>query len=708
MNFNEDIFVVDCWPDNEAKEKSLISLINRLKSYNIPILLTGHYPVKPEIQGMVDYYLFDKNNPILLNKDFEEYGVVSTRWSEMQTFRIENDYAFHHDYAIWETMRNAFNFCKYLGKKNIHFLEYDNLPDEFQYRQAFLERINNFDAILYEYMHDGTYCSTYIFSIKTDIALKVIDQVKDKVEFFTNRPNGWQLEKVFLSCLKNVTNNFHITEYIANDNELNTHAVWNRDGMFRGGIYLQIYLAVDENENIYLHAISGFSDKKANKDYLLELNYGNLAKFHNLTIGEYYTEKLGKYKQGDIVSVYYQGVEVFSERLSEPVHDFRKSHRYISKEPKQKLERKINVNFVDGASVEILEDENHLYDIQFINAKTGQIEFSTELKSNHWCKASIKYYIDWIVKIKGIDFEFQYQHIFNAKNKNVFICYETKSLGDNIAFMPYVEEFRKTHKCKVYCSTFHNKLFMGQYPEIEFVEPGVSVNNIYALYRLGMFYKTSENGLREINYDNHPTDPKKVSLLQMASDILGLEYKEIRTKLPKLGTKKEKRVCLGIHSTAQAKYWNNPNGWQDVTDYLIGQGYEVMALSKEEDGYMGNFYPKGVTKLPAGSLLDVIKIMQESELFIGISSGLSWLSWGADVPTMIISGFTDEFTEPTQGVTRIINKTVCNSCWSNFDFDAGDWNWCPMFKNTPNQFECSKSITSESVITQINSILFKK
>ena len=120
---------------------------------------------------------------ILLNKDFDEYGVVSARWSDMGDFRIENDYTFHHDYAIWETMRNAFNFCKYLGKKNIHFLEYDNLPDEFQYRQAFLERINSFDAILYEYMHEGTYCATYIFSIKTDIAIQVIDQVKNKKEF---------------------------------------------------------------------------------------------------------------------------------------------------------------------------------------------------------------------------------------------------------------------------------------------------------------------------------------------------------------------------------------------------------------------------------------------------------------------------------------------------------------------------------------------
>ena len=98
--------------------------------------------------------------------------------------------------------------------------------------------------------------------------------------------------------------------------------------------------------------------------------------------------------------------------------------------------------------------------------------------------------------------------------------------------------------------------------------------------------------------------------------------------------------------------------------------------------------------------------MQESELFIGISSGLSWLAWGADVPVVLISGFTDIYTEPLIGVNRLINKDVCNSCWSNYDFDPGDWNWCPVHKGTDKQFECSKNITSKDVIKEINSILF--
>jgi len=139
---------------------------------------------------------------------------------------------------------------------------------------------------------------------------------------------------------------------------------------------------------------------------------------------------------------------------------------------------------------------------------------------------------------------------------------------------------------------------------------------------------------------------------------------------------------------------------------LNEKGYEVRLLSREEDGYMGNKNPTGVTKQPNGSLLDILKVIQESEFFIGISSGLSWLSWGSGTPTIIISGFTDIYTEPFNNVYRVINKDVCNSCWNTHDFDAGDWNWCPIQKNTGRQFECSKNITSKDVISKINELLF--
>ena len=62
--------------------------------------------------------------------------------------------------------------------------------------------------------------------------------------------------------------------------------------------------------------------------------------------------------------------------------------------------------------------------------------------------------INWdIDKIK------KFMKQLNLKDKRVFICFESKSLGDNLAWVPYVEKFRTIHKCEVICSTFNNDLF---------------------------------------------------------------------------------------------------------------------------------------------------------------------------------------------------------------------------------------------------------
>jgi len=144
-----------------------------------------------------------------------------------------------------------------------------------------------------------------------------------------------------------------------------------------------------------------------------------------------------------------------------------------------------------------------------------------------------------------------------------------------------------------------------------------------------------------------------------------------------------KFVCIAIHSTAQCKYWNYPYGWEIVVRYLNNKGYIVKHISKEHGEYMGNRPPKGVVDCTGASISEAMVLLRDSKLFIGISSGLSWLSWAVGPPTIIISGFSAPFCEPKNGIERIYNPNVCNSCFNDpdIDFDPSDWNWCPRGKN---------------------------
>jgi autotransporter strand-loop-strand O-heptosyltransferase len=224
------------------------------------------------------------------------------------------------------------------------------------------------------------------------------------------------------------------------------------------------------------------------------------------------------------------------------------------------------------------------------------------------------------------------------------------------------------------------------------------------MYSVGLFYNDDNSYVSTKN----PSDPKSQTMQKMCSDILGLDFKEIKPKIkdrPVIEDHDLKQVCIAIHGTSQSKFWNNPTGWQEVTDWLNNRGYKVRLLSKEGDNYMGNTLPDGIIQHPNGPIELVMDEMKKSKAFIGIGSGLSWLSWALDVPTVLISGFSYKWAEMEDCIRIGSPEGKCEGCFNRLRLDAGDWNWCPDHKGTERQFECTKSITSDLVIRELEKFL---
>ena len=77
---------------------------------------------------------------------------------------------------------------------------------------------------------------------------------------------------------------------------------------------------------------------------------------------------------------------------------------------------------------------------------------------------------------------------------------------------------------------------------------------------------------------------------------------------------------------------------------------------------MGNIHPNGIIKHPEGPLESVMDEMAKSKAFIGIGSGLSWLSWALGTKTVLISGFSEDWAEMKDiQVGQVIRKEGPNS-----------------------------------------------
>ena len=209
--------------------------------------------------------------------------------------------------------------------------------------------------------------------------------------------------------------------------------------------------------------------------------------------------------------------------LSEAFFNFKVAQMYIYNTvlTNEMMLQKINidVNFVGQPFLEITGRSNKNYETKFYDENDICL-YENTIKTNHWVKLSRQWFTAWKIKVWENN-TLVYDYKFDLTNQRVYISFESSSLGDSIAWIPYALEFKKKHNCHVIVSTFKNFLFQDVYPEIEFVAPGTVVSNIIAMYSVGWFYDSSKE----------PILPNTIPLQKAATNILGLKYEEIRPRI---------------------------------------------------------------------------------------------------------------------------------------------------------------------------------
>lgn len=356
----------------------------------------------------------------------------------------------------------------------------------------------------------------------------------------------------------------------------------------------------------------------------------------------------------------------------------------------------ILISFNNGPKVEILGSRYKKYKVEFIDSSTNELVHSTSLTNNMWTQCSRKWNIPWIIKINN-----KVHHTFDLTNKKVKVNIISASLGDTLAWMPQVLEFAKYYKCKVTVSTHKNELFEGikAYKDITFVPPG-STGEFYACYNISWFKNDTQDWDQG---SNHPTKPNTIPLIQAATDILSIPYKEINYGInitPGERPLPDRYICIGPRATAALKEWPH-NYWEELAKMLKEIGYKVVNISYEGFSLPNIIDRKGL------NWKDTYNYLYHADLFIGLGSGLSWFNWAMNKKTVMVNNFIPYGYEMTHNTIKVEDYSVCNNCWVNpkHIFDAGDWNWCPENKDTPLQHICHKAIKPEIVFKKVQQIL---
>jgi hypothetical protein len=185
-NKKDDVLsIVLTYPDDDYRKKLLRECI---KSIPTETLISTHYPIDSDIFNIVDWILYDKENPLLYKEHFKKYDVVYKYWrTDEYGNRMEKDFDYEHSYTVYTLLRNALLYAKSIGKKYIHVINYDYLipNDELaEHREYFDE---DYDVIFYKYSKTSynlpAYCTGF-FSGEVNVLLSFFTKCNTIDEFY--------------------------------------------------------------------------------------------------------------------------------------------------------------------------------------------------------------------------------------------------------------------------------------------------------------------------------------------------------------------------------------------------------------------------------------------------------------------------------------------------------------------------------------------
>jgi glycosyltransferase involved in cell wall biosynthesis len=124
INVEEEAFVLSTYPILNSVIETTIECIKALKQAGRKIILTSHLPIPKELQELVEYCIYDKNN-LLTKHTFYNYT-----WFDYGSWKVdliltgENNDVYHGP-AVYTNYYNGAALAEKLGIKKAYFLNYD-------------------------------------------------------------------------------------------------------------------------------------------------------------------------------------------------------------------------------------------------------------------------------------------------------------------------------------------------------------------------------------------------------------------------------------------------------------------------------------------------------------------------------------------------------------------------------------------------------
>jgi len=176
-------FIIIGYTDTLKKEEYLKSLLLKLKENNTSIILITHNIPSKEIINLTDYFLYDKENPLLLNHK----NTLAYNWFYFSEHRLKSLYNstnwFNTGLSVLKMIWEGLSLAKTLGYKKCQLFDYDTQILNFDEIENNFELLNNYDVIGYKTQD----FKTRLFAYPQYLSFNLNKYSYEELDYFLNK-----------------------------------------------------------------------------------------------------------------------------------------------------------------------------------------------------------------------------------------------------------------------------------------------------------------------------------------------------------------------------------------------------------------------------------------------------------------------------------------------------------------------------------------
>ena len=265
MNKDKGLVVVLSHADTIDKKEILIECISTIKNQGYDVLVSSHIEVSKDINDMVEYVVYDKENPLIMYDEYLNNPSVVYVWMSLPGYEQNYPIKFNHAYAVMKLIQNGSAIAEINGYKNVYFVNYDYVLNDENILIRHSDLLKENDIVSYNWMGYGSThtnnISSGFFSVNNSSFYDLIKNIKSKEdycrygspvfeEFLYDYVNNHSTLKTFNISISELFDNLPPDEVSkSTTNKIATKSILD-DHIIEGKIYL--FLTRDEYEQYYI------------------------------------------------------------------------------------------------------------------------------------------------------------------------------------------------------------------------------------------------------------------------------------------------------------------------------------------------------------------------------------------------------------------------------------------------------------------------